>query len=1102
MQLWIQQIEQADSAARPLFCVSNGLTLTTPTELPNPAAYPVIGYEKKRLLPELAWYLEQYLEMPAGADAQRADAITATLKAWDREAFDRLFDNRVAGLWYENARGSLSDLEIKIVSASPAVLSWPWEALHSGDEYLSLHCCMERQPPNLNLPYKAPKKTDALHILFIVSRPDTKNKVNYHGLEREIIRYIRDNNAAVTVDVLRPPTFDNLRKTLETRRGYYHIVHFDGHGGYGSVASDPAKYQGMEGQLVFETDAAEADLVGAEKLGQLLTSCGVSMMVLNACQSAMIDDKATDPFASVAARLLKAGIPSVVAMGYSLYVSAAKQFVPAFYDALFRNGGPAGAMRAGRQTMYAHPERPCFYGECPLQDWIVPELYQQISAGKRILPAVQKLSGAWEDAFPDDLRQIGDYGLIGRGREIHDLERILQRNRQAGILIHGMAGAGKTTLAKGFLHWLRDTSGLREADGADCPVFWFNFQEIHSADAILNPLADAFLGETARTMDTQQKLDLLSDCLKRNRAFLIWDNFESASGIPGTEVAAFMSEKERKTLKTLLHNLRGGKTRVFITSRRNEDWLSLQECARLETLGGLEGDERWDYCREVVRDLGLTIDRDDKDLKALLDKLGGNPLALRVILLRLGEGKKAKELLVELDRQFKGAAGDDGTEQIQKAFGVLKSGIAPELSPVLQVIGLHEHFADAGFVASILANIEQARPDTPERQSLRERVTRCFQILENAGLCIHEGNNVYRLHPALRGCLAVTYPPPEDVKRWFVRYLAYVEDRVHNDAAQRAGLFSYYEANFLHAKTLAETLDMREEELLLIFGLARYANDRSRTALAEERYREMAEKAHRYGDFDKENRAYRDLAALAKDPERERFWMGKATDMWNGAEDLDEDEDALFTLGQNAESHGDNAAAMAYYKRAISILERKESPRVVPLYALLASLAQDEETAIEWYQKQWKKAKEKEVPFLQAHASCSLGRISAKRGDSMEALERYREALDIFTVLQNPFCIAGTLNDMGRLFVDIGAYDEAKDALIQSVKIAECIGEKQVAAADYNELGRLSESQSDFISAKEWFAKALSMLDIWDERNVAVARRNLERVTAQINGGK
>ena len=637
MQLWIQQIEQADSAARPLFCVSNGQTPTTPTELPNPATYPVIGYEKKQLLPELAWYLEQYLEMPAGADAQRADAITATLKAWGKEAFDRLFDNRVAGLWYENARDSLSDLEIKIVSASPAVLSWPWEAIYSGDDgYLAQRCCIERQPPNLNLPYKTPQKTDTLHILFIVSRPDTESKVGYHGLEREIIRYIRDNNAAVTVDVLRPPTFDNLRTVLETRRGYYRIIHFDGHGHYAHAGKR------SEGQLAFETDAPEekvgADLVSAEKLGELLKNCGVSMAVLNACQSAMIDGQTNDPFASVAARLLQAGIPSVVAMGYSLSLSAAKQFVPAFYAALFRNGDPAWAIRAGRRAMYAHPERPCFYGECPLQDWIIPQLYQQVSAEERILPAVGKASRTREDAFPDELRKIGDYGLIGRGREIHDLERILQRRTQAGILIHGMAGAGKTTLAKGFLQWLRDTSGLREADGADCPVFWFNFQEIHSAEAILNPLADAFLGETARTMEPGQILDALTGILKTRRAYLVWDNFESASGIPGTEVVAFMSKKERGTLKTLLRNLRDGKTRVFITSRTNEDWLG-EECARLETLGGLDGDERWDYCREVVRGLQLTINRNDKDLKSAVGQAGRQSAGVTGGSVALGRGQ-------------------------------------------------------------------------------------------------------------------------------------------------------------------------------------------------------------------------------------------------------------------------------------------------------------------------------------------------------------------------------------------------------------------------------------------------------------------------------
>ena len=627
-------------------------------------------------------------------------------------------------------------------------------------------------------------------------------------------------------------------------------------------------------------------------------------------------------------------------------------------------------------------------------------------------------------------------------------------------------------------------------------MFWFNFQEIHSAEAILNPLADAFLGETARTMESGQILDALTDILKTRRAYLVWDNFESASGIPGTEVVAFMSKKERGTLKTLLRNLRDGKTRVFITSRTNEDWLG-EECARLETLGGLEGDELWDYCREVVRDLGLTIDRHDKDLKALLEKLDGNPLALRVILLRLGEGKKAKDLLEELDRQFTGAVGDDGTEQIQKAFGVLKAGIDPALSPVLQVIGLHERFADADYVTNILGLIEQAKPDSPEARNIIDRVTRCFNILENVGLCIHERGALYRLHPALRGCLAVMYLPPEDVKRWFVRFMAYVEYEVHNDDAQLVGLFSYYEANFFHAKRLAEALDMREEDLSLTFGLADYAADRSRTALEEERYREMAEKAHRYGDFDKENQAYRQLAICATGPERQRFWTQKAVDMWNGAEALS--ADAYFTLGHNAMAQGDLSAAIEHFKRVLAIWEREEDTRAVDLYGFLGECTRqqvDMDSAKEWFQKYWQKAKEVGNLKSQAIANNALGNIAAERGNAPEAWERYQEALEIYQALQDPRNIAGVLNNMGILLRQLGAYDAAKDALIQSVQIAEHIGDVQLTAANYNALGALSVKQGDFVSARDWFAKALSMLEaMGDTENAAIARRNLERVT-------
>lgn len=142
---------------------------------------------------------------------------------------------------------------------------------------------------------------------------------------------------------------------LHDRPGYYHIVHFDGHGGYGAVTSTPAGnlYAAPEGQLVFETDDSGSDPVDTRRLAQLLAEYNIPVMVMNACRSGMIDGQAQDPFASVAAGLLKAGIRSVVAMGYSLYVSGAKEFIPAFYECLFSAGKVYPCRKMRKWTMIA-----------------------------------------------------------------------------------------------------------------------------------------------------------------------------------------------------------------------------------------------------------------------------------------------------------------------------------------------------------------------------------------------------------------------------------------------------------------------------------------------------------------------------------------------------------------------------------------------------------------------------------------------------------------------------------------------------------------------------------------------------------------------------
>ena len=377
---------------------------------------------------------------------------------------------------------------------------------------------------------------------------------------------------------------------------------------------------------------------------------------------------------------------------------------------------------------------------------------------------------------------------------------------------------------------------------------------------------------------------------------------------------------------------------------------------------------------------------------------------------------------------------------------------------------------------------------------------RCFQILENAGLSIHEGDSVYRLHPALRGCLAKMYPPPEDMKRWFVRLLAYAEIQSFDDESRWLGMLAYNEANCFYAKTLAEKLDMRVENLELIRGLAYYALHRSEIALAEERYRELAEKSHQYGDFDNENSAFVNLANLAADIANKRKWTQKAVGIWNCTEELS--ANVHITIGYNARLQGDFSATEASYKRALAVCEREGDSRVDYLYSLLGELAQqrgDIKTAIEWYQKSWRSAKTKGAFKLQAMASRGLGHLLAAQGNAKEALKRYQEALDIATALQDPDYIALTLNGIGNLLIGMGAYAEAKNALIKSVQIAERIGDIFLAAGDYNTIGVISQRQKDFISAKDWYKKALSMWEsLHDEGNAAITRDNLDVVTAMI----
>jgi hypothetical protein len=133
---------------------------------------------------------------------------------------------------------------------------------------------------------------------------------------------------------------------------------------------------------------------------------------------------------------------------------------------------------------------------------LVPVVYQQDPYDFSFAAAAVDTKAV---KLPEEVQdQNNPYGLVGRDGAILKLERAM-RQRPAGILIQGLGGVGKTTLARGFVQWMAATEGL----GKGC--FWFGFGEIRSAEFVINRLGDRQRGFSAQRL-WQPKVDKREPC--------------------------------------------------------------------------------------------------------------------------------------------------------------------------------------------------------------------------------------------------------------------------------------------------------------------------------------------------------------------------------------------------------------------------------------------------------------------------------------------------------------------------------------------------------------------------------------------------------------
>ncbi len=297
---------------------------------------------------DLRWYLEDYMDLPDGGAVVRAQRIEKNLDVWGRKLHDALFTAPENRALLNQLLAGPEPRELTLATQDPDLLQLPWELIADAAGSLALRVSVRRQleTPENSTPRSAQLP---LRILYIVSRPADAGFIDSRLTAKALLDAIDPLGASVQVDFCRPPTLKRMEEMLRAGKQTgkpYGLLHFDGHGTF--------MRQEQIGALFFElpddgSGESKADRVPANRLGDLLASYSMPLVVLEACRTATVGK--TDIFRSVAPRLIQAGAGSVLSMSQAVQVETTRLLLDRFYRELVqgttighaRRRGPEGA---------------------------------------------------------------------------------------------------------------------------------------------------------------------------------------------------------------------------------------------------------------------------------------------------------------------------------------------------------------------------------------------------------------------------------------------------------------------------------------------------------------------------------------------------------------------------------------------------------------------------------------------------------------------------------------------------------------------------------------------------------------------------------------
>jgi NACHT domain/CHAT domain len=332
---------------------------------------------------------------------------------------------------------------------------------------------------------------------------------------------------------------------------------------------------------------------------------------------------------------MQAGMQVVLAMGYSVTVSAAQLMMHMLYKQLFAGNDLSAAIRRARVELYNRKGRHAYFNQMvDLEDWLLPVVYQNQPQWLTVRPFTEEESKVYHERQAARYHATEPaYGFLGRDLDILQIENCLLSKRNL-LLVRGMGGAGKTTLLHHLGAWWQTTHFVDQ-------VFYFGYDErAWTCQQIIVDIAQRLLspGEYAVNfgpLSFKAKQEMLAGCLRARRHLLIFDNLES---ITGSQLAVqnTLSSEEQAALRSFFAELLGGRTLVLLGSRSSEEWLAQGTFGdNVYELPGLDPEAASMLAERVLERYNVKQYQQDTNLQRLLNLLDGYPLALEVLLANL-----------------------------------------------------------------------------------------------------------------------------------------------------------------------------------------------------------------------------------------------------------------------------------------------------------------------------------------------------------------------------------------------------------------------------------------------------------------------------------